>query len=273
MNLRFSCLILLTNASNCETDLHFANVSVERMLHFLKAIHMDRMSAMEKLRFDRRRNIPEPPESYKDRLRQRIGHDEEQLIDGKELEYGVCLEMLDWYQQYCKREGFLPKHLKEAPSRGSRDALGTVSIDLPGVNPQQIMPHSSASQGHLPKNSIRSSTAKDSSENKAANDLLTAGHSETVDEDNLFVALELPIFMMGYMKEIADRVMATHQHRFCSTSAAMFLEAIGKSQFPVFSGLVDGPRVSLAAWSKEEMLLVKKAVNSTNLPTVRVAFG
>ncbi|KAL6303957.1 hypothetical protein BKA93DRAFT_750099 [Sparassis latifolia] len=196
---------------------------------------------------------------------------------------------LDWYQ-HSKRERFSLEHLKEAPSRGSRDALGTVSIDLPlykapykGVNPRQIMPYSSASQGHLPKNSVRSSTAKDSSENKAANDLLTAGHPETADEDSPFAALELPIFMI-MLRSSSDIPKLLKYRQRLEVGIWHYASGLARPAILHSRKLVDrfnAPNVREHIIARlvqrnsdaDRILLGKKAVNNTNLPTVRVAFG
>ncbi|KAL6303928.1 hypothetical protein BKA93DRAFT_879851 [Sparassis latifolia] len=83
-------------------------------------------------------------------------------------------------------------------------------------------------------------------------EVLTAGQRKNAKVKNPVSVLELPVFMMEYKKQDTDIGKGENQHRLACTSAATFLDVLGLTKKPVFSGLTNGPRVALAAaWSND----------------------
>ncbi|KAH9929306.1 hypothetical protein B0H21DRAFT_700160, partial [Amylocystis lapponica] len=67
--------------------------------------------------------------------------------------------------------------------------------------------------------------------------------------------LELPLLVVNYKKASTDVAKFTNRHRIYSVAAVKFLEDIGITDFPVFSALTDGPKVSLpSAWLTDEIV-------------------
>ncbi|GBE77153.1 hypothetical protein SCP_0100250 [Sparassis crispa] len=108
---------------------------------------------------------------------------------------------------------------------------------------------------------------------EAMSKVLTAGQTKNAQIKNPAV-LELPMFMMEYKKQDTDIGKGENQHRLACASAATFLDVLGLTKKPVFSGLTDGPRVALAAaWSNDGFIeIFERQTRTMDISTALGAF-
>ncbi|GBE77168.1 hypothetical protein SCP_0100400 [Sparassis crispa] len=105
-------------------------------------------------------------------------------------------------------------------------------------------------------------------------EVLTAGQRKNAKVKNPVSVLELPVFMMEYKKQDTDIGKGENQHRLACASAATFLDVLGLTKKPVFSGLTNGPRVALAAaWSSDGFIeIFERQTRTMDISTALGAF-
>ncbi|GBE88980.1 hypothetical protein SCP_1403880 [Sparassis crispa] len=103
---------------------------------------------------------------------------------------------------------------------------------------------------------------------------LTAGQRKNARIKNPVSILELPVLFMEYKKQDTDIAKGTNQHRMYCTAGATNLEVMGLEEIPVFSGLTDGPRVTLAtAWSSHDIIeIFERHTRTIDISTALGAF-
>ncbi|KAL6301295.1 hypothetical protein BKA93DRAFT_828408 [Sparassis latifolia] len=105
-------------------------------------------------------------------------------------------------------------------------------------------------------------------------EVLTAGQRKNAKVKNPVSVLELPVFMMEYKKQDTDIGKGENQHRLACASAVTFLDVLGLTKKPVFSGLTNGPRVALAAaWSNSGFIeIFERQTRTMDISTALGAF-